>query len=72
MTRRKTRHGTGWFHRIIEFIRRLVEAIQHVRSGGRTTRSRARFRAAAPPRPCPTCHQPMKHSDDWRDHLDHA
>lgn len=65
------RRRTGWFHAVIEFIRRLIEAIQHVRTGGRTTRSRARSRAARPPRPCPTCHQPVTHSDDWRDHLNH-
>lgn len=57
------------FHRLLLFIRRLVDAVRHVRSGGRTTRTRARARAAAPPRKCPECRQPVEHSPDYRDHL---
>ena len=51
------------------FIRRLIDAIRHVRTGGRTTVTRARARAAAPPRPCRCCGQAVHHSADWRDHL---
>lgn len=58
-----------WFHRFIEFIRRIVEAVRHVRTGGRSTRARARARAAAPPRRCGCCGQPVQHSPDYRDHL---
>lgn len=58
-------------HRIVMFFRRLLDAIRHVRTGGQSTRSRARSRAAAPPRPCTTCGQAVKTSDDWRDHIDH-
>lgn len=65
------RRRTGWFHTVIEFIRRLIEAVQHIRTGGRTTRTRAVRRASAPPRRCAECHQPVPHSDDWRDHLNH-
>lgn len=60
-----------WFHRLIEFIRRFVAAVQHVRTGGQTTRRRAVRRAVRPPRLCPECRQPVPHSPDWRDHLDH-
>ncbi|MGE3414097.1 MAG: hypothetical protein AB7L91_17970 [Dehalococcoidia bacterium] len=58
------------FYRLIEFLRRFVDAVRHVRSGGRTTRARAVRRAAAPPRRCACCGGPVNHSADWRDHLD--
>lgn len=57
-------------HALIQFIRRLVDAVQHVRTGGRTTRARAVRRATAPPYRCTECRQPVLHSPDWRDHLD--
>lgn len=57
--------------RILEFLRKLFDAFRHVRTGGQTTRTRARRRAARPPRRCETCHQPVHHSADYRDHLDH-
>ena len=44
-------------HRFIEFIRRLIDAFRHVRSGGKTTKARAQRRVARPAS-CPTCHQP--------------
>lgn len=52
------------------FFRRIYLAFQHVRTGGQSTKTRARRRAAAPPMKCPTCHQPIKHSDDYRDHIE--
>lgn len=55
--------------RIVEFISRLIDAFRHVRTGGRTTRTRAVRRASAPPRRCPECRQAVQHSPDWRDHL---
>lgn len=55
---------------LVEFLRRLFAAIQHVRTGGRTTRRRAVRRASAPLRRCSACHQPVPHSEDWRDHLE--
>lgn len=58
-----------WFHRLITFIRRIADAVRHVRTGGRSTRTRARARAAAPPRRCRCCHQEVHHSSDWRDHI---
>lgn len=58
--------------KFLHFIQRLLEAFRHVRSGGKTTRRRARARAAAPPAKCPTCRQPVQHSQDWRDHIDHG
>lgn len=58
------------FRHVVEFVRRLVAAIRHVRSGGQTTVRRAHRRAAAPARRCSACHQPIEHSQDWRDHLD--
>lgn len=54
-----------------EFLRRLFAAIRHVRTGGQSTRTAARRRAARPPRLCHECHQPIEHSDDWREHLNH-
>lgn len=57
--------------KLVMFLQRLIEAFRHVRSGGRTTRRRARARAAAPPPRCRACKQPVPHSADWRDHLDH-
>lgn len=54
---------------IVEFLRKLAAAVNHVRTGGKTTRTRARTRAAAPPAKCPRCRQPVPHSPDWRDHL---
>ena len=58
-------------HRIIEGLRRFLGAVRHVRSGGESTRARARSRAERPPRTCRACHQPLVHSTDWRDHLQH-
>lgn len=58
------------FHRLIEFLRGLVRAFRHVQTGGRTTRTRARVRAARPDRRCGECRQPVPHSHDYRDHLD--
>lgn len=55
--------------RVVHFLQRLVAAVQHVRTGGATTRTQARVRAAAPPRRCPTCHQTVSHSPDYRDHM---
>ncbi len=55
--------------KFLQFIRRLIEAVKHVRSGGQTTVRKARRRATAPPRRCEKCHQPVQHSDDYRDHL---
>lgn len=59
------------FHRIVRWVRRLVAAFRHVRSGGQTTRTSARREADRPPRVCRECHQPIEHSRDWRDHLGH-
>lgn len=56
-------------HRIVLFFTALLDAIRHVRSGGQTTRTRARTRAAAPGPPCRSCGQPTKNSTDWHDHL---
>jgi hypothetical protein len=56
-------------HVVVTWIRQLVEAFRHAITGGATTRERAARRAAAPPRKCPTCHQPVPHSPEWRDHL---
>lgn len=53
----------------IQFVRRFIDAVRHVCTGGRTTRARAVRRAAAPPKRCPRCHQPVPHSSDPRDHL---
>lgn len=58
------------FHKLLLLIRRVADAVRHVRSGGQTTRARAVRRAAAPPRPCACCGGPVGHSPDWRDHLD--
>ncbi|MDN5929503.1 MAG: hypothetical protein L0I24_00295 [Pseudonocardia sp.] len=55
--------------RIVEFFRRLFTAIQHVRTGGQTTRRRAVRRATRPPQRCTECRQEVPHSSDWRDHL---
>lgn len=57
--------------KFLEFVRRLFGAIRHVRTGGATTRTTARRRAAAPARRCDSCHQAVRHSEDWRDHLNH-
>jgi hypothetical protein len=54
---------------LVALIARWIEALNHVRTGGRTTRTAAVRKAAAAPPRCPSCHQPMKHSTDWRDHL---
>lgn len=59
-------------HRAVEFTRALVAAVRHVRTGGRTTRTAAQRRADRPPRVCRTCHRPLEHSRDWRDHLGHT
>ena len=61
------RPGPGWH--IVEFLRRFVESVRHVRTGGQSTRARAARRASRPPRQCPECHQPIPHSPDWRDHI---
>lgn len=55
--------------KVIEFLRRLIEAWRHVRSGGRTTRTTATKRATAPPRRCTECRQIVPRSTDWRDHI---
>jgi hypothetical protein len=60
----------GFLHRVIEFFRRLIEAFRHVRTGGASTRVAATRRARRAPGRCSTCHQPIQHSQDWRDHLD--
>lgn len=67
---RKHRTGGG-LHALVVAVRRFAEAVQHVRTGGRTTRQTAVRRATRPPDRCPSCHQPVPHSDDWRDHLNH-
>lgn len=54
-----------------QFVLRIIDAFKHVRSGGRTTRTRAVRKAAAPPAKCPTCRREVPHSPDWRDHLNH-
>lgn len=54
---------------IVRLIQRIVAAFQHVRTGGRTTRTRAVRKAEAPPKRCPTCGQEVPHSADWRDHI---
>ena len=56
-------------HGGLVFLQRLLEAIRHVRTGGASTRARARRRAAAPPKKCRTCGQRLPHSSDYRDHL---
>lgn len=55
--------------KVIAFFQRLVEAFKHVKSGGKTTRVKARKQAARPFRRCETCHQQVPHSADYRDHL---
>jgi len=55
--------------KFIEWLRKLIEAWRHVRTGGATTRRTAVRRAARPARRCTECHQPVPHSDDWRDHI---
>lgn len=56
-------------HNLVDFIRRFVEAVRHVCSGGQTTRRTAVRRANRPPERCETCRQPVRQSDDWRDHI---
>lgn len=56
-------------HSAIAFLVRLFEAFRHVRTGGRTTRTKAVRKTAAPPPRCPTCRQPIPRSADWRDHI---
>ena len=63
MTRKRTSYT------VVALIARWFDAVRHVRTGGKTTRSAAVRKAAAPPPRCPHCHQPMKHSTDWRDHI---
>lgn len=57
--------------KFLQFIRRLIEAVRHVRSGGQSTRTAAVRRSARPVRRCESCRQQVPHSTDWRDHLDH-
>jgi hypothetical protein len=59
------------FRGIGEFLRRLVSAIRHVRTGGASTQRRAQKRASRPGM-CSACRQPIPQSDDWRDHLEEA
>jgi len=56
---------------VIEFLRRLVWAARHVRTGGQSTRTAAVRRAAQTQR-CSACRQPIPTSGDWRDHLEEA
>lgn len=56
-------------HGGLVLLQRLLEAFRHVRTGGASTRTRARRRAAAPPRKCPTCRRPLPHSTDYHHHL---
>lgn len=58
-------------HKILGFIRHLIQAIRHVRSAGQTTRARAVRGSERPARLCRECRQPIEHSRDWRDHLSH-
>lgn len=72
-TRRKPRPNRTpghALHALLAAIQRFLDALRHVRTGGATTRRRAVRRAEAPPQKCPSCHQPVKHSPDWRDHLE--
>lgn len=55
----------------VMFIRRLIDAFRHVRTGGKTTRRRATARAIRPAERCPACRQPVPHSPHWEDHLEH-
>jgi hypothetical protein len=66
---RRRRARRSPVHAVLKAVRQLVEAFRHAITGGASTRRRATRRAAAPPKPCPTCHRPMPHSGDWRDHL---
>lgn len=56
-------------HRLVLLLRKWWAAVQHVRTGGASTRTKARRRAGREPRTCTHCHQPIQHSTDWRDHL---
>lgn len=67
--RRPNRTPGHAFHVVIGALRQLVDAVRHVGTGGASTRRRAVRRAEAPPAKCPRCHQPVKHSPDWRDHI---
>lgn len=60
------------FHRFIEFLRRIFLAFQHVRTGGKSTRRRARRIASQPPRRCPTCRQVVGHQQDPDAYTDEA
>jgi hypothetical protein len=60
--------GDG-FVRFLKFVRQLLAAFRHVFTSGKSTTTRARKKAARPPRRCTECHQPVQHSEDWRDHL---
>ena len=69
--RKQSRTPVGeLLYRLILFIRRLIDAFRHVKTGGKSTERRARARAAAPPQRCPECGQEVLHSPDWRDHLE--
>lgn len=69
--RRPNRTAGHVLHVVVAAVRKLVDGWRHALTSGASTRRRARGRAEAPPRPCPTCHRPMPHSDDWRDHIGH-
>lgn len=58
------------FHKFLMALRTWWAAIEHARSGGKTTKRRAVRRAQAWPRKCPTCQQTVPHSSQWRDHYD--
>lgn len=48
----------------IEFIRRMIAAFQHVKTGGKSTKTRARRIASRPPRKCHACGQTVQHNTD--------
>jgi sugar (pentulose or hexulose) kinase len=74
MSRKRSGPGAVWqmvrrvIRSVLAGLRRLVQAVRHVGTGGQTTRTAAVRRAARPVR-CSACHQPIPQSDDWRDHL---
>lgn len=70
MSRRRVRRWRLVLHRLVLFIQRLAAAFRHVRTGGASTQTAARQKAARPPRRCGECGQPTQHSPDWRDHYD--
>lgn len=56
----------------LKWLQKILAAFQHVRTGGKSTRTRARRIATRPPRRCHACGQEMKHSTDPRDYQDVA